>query len=536
MKKITFLLLFIFCGLTYAQTLQAPTIPADGVTYDTATTNYALTAPFGDAPWDFSFINTNDLSQVSLEPIEGSGFSTDVYPNTTHIKYSPDVVQYPGFSENGYTYNGENSIINAIYPVPLTLMPYPFAVGDTHTDVVTNIPFTCTICPPSMFRAHSVTTEALASGSIILPGDLVFENVILIMQVAEFNDGQTGSATCDTTRTSYFWWSQDHGIPLLETYTQDTSGACDFPSVSFTRVFVEALPFNGGGGGSVTCPEEYELPIVWQETFECQDSFAIENFDGWTAIDGDMENTWGASSVDFANESYTGSGIIWNHDEAAAVDGADISDWAPYDGARGLYFFDAQSDVVQNDDWMISPELTIQGIDAPILSFWAKSVTSLYGLENFRVAVGNFADSEDYTLLSSENEVAPTEWTEYQYDLSEYIGQNLKIGIHFIGDPSDYDSFVLMMDSFKVEGTLGVNDLDILQMSLYPNPVEGNYVTINTPSIGIKYVEVFDIMGKRLIETSLINDNLDVSDLNSGIYLVKVTVGIESKTTKLIIN
>ena len=32
------------------------------------------------------------------------------------------------------------------------------------------------------------------------------------------------------------------------------------------------------------------------------------------------------------------------------------------------------------------------------------------------------------------------------------------------------------MDSFEVEGTLGVNDFNSLEMSIYPNPVDGNYV------------------------------------------------------------
>ena len=91
------------------------------------------------------------------------------------------------------------------------------------------------------------------------------------------------------------------------------------------------------------------------------------------------------------------------------------------------------------------------------------------------------------------------------------------------------------MDSFVVEGTLGVNDMNTLEMSIYPNPVDGNYVTIQTPTNGLKEVEVFDLLGKQVINTTIISDSLDVSELNSGVYMLRVTVENQSNTTKLII-
>ena len=82
---------------------------------------------------------------------------------------------------------------------------------------------------------------------------------------------------------------------------------------------------------------------------------------------------------------------------------------------------------------------------------------------------------------------------------------------------------------------LSTVDAMVLDMRIYPNPSNGSYVTIQTPVSGVKYVEVFDITGKRLINTSLSADTLDVSSMSSGMYLVKVTVEGQSKTSKLII-
>ena len=150
MKKITYLFLLITTGL-FSQTIEMPNMPEDGVVYQTTTLNAAVSAsPTG--PWDFSALNPVDQYDVTLIPIENSLYSTSQYPNTTHVKsfLSGDqtVVQFPGFTQSGYTYNGENSIIVNNYSTPLTIMPYPFSVGDSHSDAVYDISFTCPICPP----------------------------------------------------------------------------------------------------------------------------------------------------------------------------------------------------------------------------------------------------------------------------------------------------------------------------------------------------------------------------------------------------
>ncbi|MDB4134007.1 T9SS type A sorting domain-containing protein [Flavobacteriaceae bacterium] len=82
---------------------------------------------------------------------------------------------------------------------------------------------------------------------------------------------------------------------------------------------------------------------------------------------------------------------------------------------------------------------------------------------------------------------------------------------------------------------LSVNDFDLSDLKLYPNPVNGDYVTIQSSVSGEKNIEVYDITGKRLINTTLNSDKLDVSSVSSGVYLVKVTVQGQTKVSKLVI-
>ena len=295
---------------------------------------------------------------------------------------------------------------------------------------------------------------------------------------------------------------------------------------------INELITNIGGGD---CPDNYVLPVVWRENFECYDPFSIENIGEWIVNDLDGEATWGSNAVDFTNESSAFSGLIFNYPLATPVSG-DTGVFNTYEGNQGLYFIDAVSTTIQNNDWMTSPEFSISGVESPILSFWAKSLTDAYGLETFKVAVGNSENPDELTVISGSSPVqAPTEWTEFQYDLSGYSGETIRVGINYLGDTSDNDSFVFQMDSFKVEGTLGINDINSLQMKLYPNPADGNYVTIQTSTYGVKQIEVFNLLGKLLINTELKTDNLDVSLLKEGVYLIKVSIEGKSNISKLII-
>ena len=82
---------------------------------------------------------------------------------------------------------------------------------------------------------------------------------------------------------------------------------------------------------------------------------------------------------------------------------------------------------------------------------------------------------------------------------------------------------------------LSTNDNEILDMMVYPNPVDGNYVTIVTPVQGSKEIQVFTVTGRKVMDTVINGNTLDVSSFNSGFYMLKVTVDGQSKISKLVV-
>ncbi|NIK91626.1 T9SS type A sorting domain-containing protein [Mangrovimonas sp. CR14] len=83
---------------------------------------------------------------------------------------------------------------------------------------------------------------------------------------------------------------------------------------------------------------------------------------------------------------------------------------------------------------------------------------------------------------------------------------------------------------------LSVNEINSLStLSMYPNPVLGNQVTIQTQGNGTISVSVFDVLGKNVLNKEISNNTLNVSSLKSGIYLVRISQNGFNTTKKLVV-
>ncbi|TPG33433.1 reprolysin-like metallopeptidase [Flavobacterium pectinovorum] len=90
--------------------------------------------------------------------------------------------------------------------------------------------------------------------------------------------------------------------------------------------------------------------------------------------------------------------------------------------------------------------------------------------------------------------------------------------------------------------TLGTPDFDVIDFVLYPNPNKGNF-TVQFESDATNRVEVFvhDILGKKVYSNSFDNtshfdQNIQLSNVSSGIYLVTVIDGNRRTVKKIVVN
>ena len=83
---------------------------------------------------------------------------------------------------------------------------------------------------------------------------------------------------------------------------------------------------------------------------------------------------------------------------------------------------------------------------------------------------------------------------------------------------------------------LSINDNEITDLQVYPNPVGDNYVNIVTSVSGDKLVELFDLNGRKVMSKIISEETLDISSLEPGFYITQITIDEKSSTFKLIIN
>ncbi len=90
-----------------------------------------------------------------------------------------------------------------------------------------------------------------------------------------------------------------------------------------------------------------------------------------------------------------------------------------------------------------------------------------------------------------------------------------------------------MADITPALSTNSFNAIDGLVM--YPNPVSGNNLYFTSANNGEMNVQIFDILGKEVVKTNVINNQVNVSGLNAGVYIVKITEAGKTATRKLVV-
>ena len=186
---------------------------------------------------------------------------------------------------------------------------------------------------------------------------------------------------------------------------------------------------------------------------------------------------------------------------------------------------------------LITPALDLSGATNPVLSYneqtdwasYAETQAVLYSTDYNAEMVDPLNEATWVTLndVISEEDV----WVSQSFALPT----ESSVAVVFLYTGYDGSEWHLDDVSIAEDVGLSIGENDSLDMVIYPNPVDGDYVTIQTPLNGDKLVEVFDVNGRKVMERLLTTDTLNVSSISAGMYIVKVTVEDQSNVSKLII-
>ena len=132
--------------------------------------------------------------------------------------------------------------------------------------------------------------------------------------------------------------------------------------------------------------------------------------------------------------------------------------------------------------------------------------------------------------------------TEPTADLTEGSGTSgVTLSQFFIRQDSSSETPFMVMDELTitttwVDAVLDVTQNEIEGFSIYPNPVSNGEFSINSLSNSDRNVQIYDMLGKQVYAKNVLaSERVNVANLNTGIYILKVLEEGKTATRKLVI-
>jgi hypothetical protein len=110
--------------------------------------------------------------------------------------------------------------------------------------------------------------------------------------------------------------------------------------------------------------------------------------------------------------------------------------------------------------------------------------------------------------------------------VKNYFYITLLLGFFFTLSVSAQDS----KQNSKLQETTVIEGLN-----LYPNPVSNGKVYITSKNDLEKNIIIFDVLGKKVLQTTMSSKELNISNLSPGVYIIKIDEEQSTATRKLII-
>jgi hypothetical protein len=255
--------------------------------------------------------------------------------------------------------------------------------------------------------------------------------------------------------------------------------------------------------------------VVWSDDFDDED------ISDWTLVDVDGDEfDWGAVQIQDEDGNPVGTPVLRS---------------ASWNVAEGP---------LTPDNWAITPVLDLSNYPtgSTITLDWSvMAIDASYDAEKYSVYVST---SNDPTVMINSS----TTFTESTLNgVNTLTPRTLNISA-FAGQAVVYvafrhwgvsDQFTMELDDVSVTATaLATSEFFANNFRMYPNPAS-NVINLTSANTTFNAVEVTDINGrivKTLSYTGVANAEINISDLSSGMYFLKVISEIGTGTAKVIKN
>ncbi len=119
--------------------------------------------------------------------------------------------------------------------------------------------------------------------------------------------------------------------------------------------------------------------------------------------------------------------------------------------------------------------------------------------------------------------------------LSAYNSSDNDLGSNWGEAVSAFGDGDLGTPGEKSDFILSIGQQNTVNFKVYPNPTSTGFVNIVSAHSETISVNVYDMLGKQVINKTIANNRLNVSTLNAGVYIMKISQGNTATTQKIVI-
>ena len=251
----------------------------------------------------------------------------------------------------------------------------------------------------------------------------------------------------------------------------------------------------------------------------------------------------------YTNDFATFPGEFWTEGEGALAAGpsGSTSAWLA-DGFGNSGFTGAARVNVYyssfsggNDDWLISPMFDLSGgthyLNLNVaLTTYSSTASTTFGDGDFVTLMVTEDNGSNWTELyrwDVNNSPSATGDEMPEIDLSSYTSMT-KFAFHAKSDTSNIDND-FFIDDFQITTTsLGIDEAIKSQFTYFPNPVN-DVLTIKAQK-AVEDITVFNMLGQVVKQqtSNTMDCTVDLSAMQSGAYFVKVSIGNNVETVRIL--
>jgi hypothetical protein len=205
-------------------------------------------------------------------------------------------------------------------------------------------------------------------------------------------------------------------------------------------------------------------------------------------------------------------------------------------------------------NWLISPVVSLSNGD--VIKFYTRAGAnfssipdrlelrlSTEGDASITPSIGS-ADLGSFTTLAATvnplltPNVYPVVWTEVTYTVAGLSNAtDCKLAFRYFvtnGGPTGANGNAIWVDALTINRVLSTDIFFKNNFSVFPNPTSSSLNIENNSNIAINATQITDINGRVVKEIKGITNQINISELNTGVYFLKITTDQGTGTTKII--